>query len=83
MFRLIRIFLGTALVVSVVCVVAWFHYRMAGDPDRAIVFGRVLIYALYVMIGVAAYAAAVGAYHTFLSVTGLDGGDAEPPEPEK
>jgi hypothetical protein len=70
--------LGACLVVSVVCVFGWFVARSNARPDVAIYFAVVLKYALYVMGAAAVYSAAVGAYHTFLSVTGLDkGGEGE------
>jgi hypothetical protein len=78
MFRWIVIGLGSCLLVSVVCAGGWFIARTSHRPDVAIHFAVVLKYALYVMGAAAVYSAAVGAYHTFLSVTGLDkGGEGE------
>ncbi|HEV8320131.1 MAG TPA: hypothetical protein VG389_00850 [Myxococcota bacterium] len=78
MFKWVVRGLGACLVVSVVCVFGWFVARSNARPDVAIYFAVVLKYALYVMAAAAIYSAAVGAYHTFLSVTGLDrGGEDE------
>ncbi len=77
MFRWIVFGLGACLLASVTCVFGWFVARVNGRPDVAIHFAVVLKWSLYVMAAAAVYSAAVGAYHTFLSVTGLDGGGGE------
>jgi len=77
MFRWIVLGLGSCLLVSVVCASGWFIARTSHRPDVAIHFAVVLKYTLYVMGAAAVYSAAVGAYHTFLSVTGLDQGGGE------
>jgi hypothetical protein len=73
--------IGGAILLLMIFVFAWITARKLDAYAWVIFFQQGMLYLLIGLGLVAAYSMAVGAYHTFLSVTGLDGGDG--PEEEK
>ena len=59
-------------VIALISSGAFFIARFSNADTVAIVSMHTLKYSLYALAFCAAYAIAVGIYHTFLSVTGLD-----------
>jgi len=81
--RLISYIVGGVATLALFSAMGFFMLR-DDHPELAIALGKVVWGGLIVAAAAAVYAAVVGVYHTFLAVTGLDGGDAPPEgdEPE-
>ncbi len=70
MLRGLAILAVTSGVVLVVGFVGWIVARVNGNLDLVLVFGRILLYDMYVILGIGAYVAFVGAWHTWERITG-------------
>jgi hypothetical protein len=57
-------------VVLVVGFIGWIVARVHGSLDVGLVFGKILLYDMYVILGLGAYVAFVGAWHTWERITG-------------
>jgi hypothetical protein len=65
---------GTLLFLwGVASMAGFFIARTDGDVELGRIFQKSLIYWVYVCLVAGGYMAAVGLYHTFLAVFGLDG----------
>lgn len=80
MGRVVSIIIGGAFLLLILLLFAWIAARKADAPELVYFFQNAMLYLLVGLGVVAAYSMAVGAYHTFLSITGLDGGDGPPKE---
>lgn len=70
---MLRFLAGLATVSGVVLTIAfigWIVARVNGNLALVEIFGRILLYDMYVICGLGAYVAFVGAWHTYERITG-------------